>query len=57
MNCENYFCIYESNGKCSLESVSLNILGACDNCVYPSIDRDYLEKVKQKTLESYESEP
>ena len=54
MKCENYFCIYESNGDCTLKEISLNIMGACEDCIYPSIDREYLEKEKQILLEKFE---
>ena len=54
MKCENDFCIYEANGKCILDEISINSLGACDECIYPNIDRDYLEKQKQKLLKKYE---
>ena len=56
MECENFFCIYQSKKKCILDEISLNIFGACDCCIYPELDSDYLEKKKQILLEKYDSE-
>ena len=51
MKCENCFCIYEKNGDCILEEISLNACGNCEDCIYPSIDSEYLEAKKQSLLE------
>ncbi len=56
MKCENCFCIYEMNGNCTLKEISLNISGACESCIYPEIDRIYLENEKQKLLRVYREE-
>ena len=56
MECENTFCIYEKDGNCILEEVSLNVFGACESCIYVPIDREYLETQKQKLLKEYEEE-
>ena len=56
MKCENYFCIYEENGFCTLKEISLNIMGACEDCIYPSINREYLQKKKQKLIDRYAQE-
>ena len=50
MECENYLCIYELNGCCTLKKISLNITGTCEECIYPLIDRKYLEKAKKALL-------
>ena len=47
MKCENYFCIYEENGSCTLEEISLSISGTCEALIYPLINRQYLEEKKQ----------
>jgi len=54
MQCENIFCIYNSENKCILECVSLDILGQCTACIYATIDDEILEEAKRKTLESVE---
>ena len=40
MNCENYLCIYESNGKCTLKTISLDISGQCTNCIYVTLTEE-----------------
>ncbi|MBR3300231.1 MAG: hypothetical protein IKI68_01975 [Clostridia bacterium] len=54
MKCENYFCIYEENGACILEEISLNISGTCEECIYPSIDPGYLEGKKHLLLQKFD---
>ena len=54
MKCENYFCIYEKDGNCTLDEISVNISGGCDDCIYPSLDNDYLEWQKEKLLKKFE---
>ena len=53
MKCENCFCIYESNGSCILKEISLDITGACNYCIYLSINNNYLEREKQMLLKKY----
>lgn len=49
MNCENFLCIYEKNNKCLLDTINLDILGQCTNCVYISIENDLLDTLKKNT--------
>ncbi len=56
MNCQNRFCIYEKDGKCTLESIEVNISGICDSCIYPDIPDSILEYEKKKTLYNLERE-
>lgn len=49
MKCENYLCIYESDGECILEEVKLDITGQCLECIYPNIDSELLNKLKRQT--------
>lgn len=55
MLCENFLCIYQSEGFCFAEHISMNRFGMCENCIYPDIDRDTLQKAKMKLLEKYEN--
>ena len=48
MKCENCFCIYENNGRCRLESVELDILGQCKECIYISIEEEKLKELKEQ---------
>ncbi|MBQ9355592.1 MAG: hypothetical protein IJT84_07950 [Clostridia bacterium] len=50
MKCENYFCIYETNGNCILKEISLDVNGICEECIYPSISQELLEKEKKRVL-------
>ena len=54
MECENSLCIYERDRKCILEKISVNMLGICDDCIYPSIDDEVLNSLKEKTLKRLE---
>ena len=54
MNCENYFCIYQSKGKCTLNKIDINNLGMCTECIYPDIDEEIINKAKLKLLKEYE---
>ena len=53
MNCENNFCIYQNNGECKIENISINSLGMCSECILPDIDETTLYKEKCKLLEKY----
>lgn len=54
MDCENYLCIYESNGKCTLKTISLDISGQCTNCIYVTLTEEEVEQAKKRTLNSTE---
>ena len=53
MDCENNFCIYESNGKCLLHEISIDSLGMCAECIYPDIDEEVLNQAKSRLLKTY----
>ena len=48
LTCENYFCIYQKNGTCVLDSVNIDSQGLCENCIYPLVDLKKLEELKKK---------
>lgn len=54
MNCENNFCIYQSNGECILKEINIDGLGMCTECIYPNIDINILNKAKTDFLKRYE---
>jgi len=54
MNCENLFCIYQSEGKCTANSISIDALGMCTECIYPDIDEEILTRAKTKQLRNFE---
>lgn len=55
MKCENYFCIYENNGRCLLKSVGLDILGQCKECIYISIEDEKLKELKEQSRKILET--
>ncbi len=54
MNCENYFCLYQNDGQCTLDSIEIDINGSCATCIYVDIQEDELRSLKQKQLDSLE---
>ena len=55
MNCENILCIYQSNNKCILDSISVDSLGMCTECIYPNIDQEILDHAKITLLRQYKN--
>ncbi len=53
MNCENYLCIYQKRGVCILNSITPDVQGHCEECIYISPKPKELENQKQKILERY----
>jgi len=48
MKCEYEYCIYNKDFKCSLDGVTINSLGMCDDCIIISLDKGFLEAEKDK---------
>ena len=48
--CENYLCIYQSNGVCALEGVSLDEGGRCTECVLTNFEKEVLKRAKKDML-------
>lgn len=55
MNCENEFCIYQCDGYCTLNHISIDHSGRCADCIYPNIDRKQLVQLKRKLLKKYKN--
>lgn len=55
MICENRYCIYWENGKCTLDEIYLDELGICESCIRISIPDEKLHKIREKQLEELES--
>ena len=51
MNCANRFCIYWSDDKCILDSVSLDITGLCEDCIYVNIEESVLQAYRKQLSE------
>lgn len=56
MKCENYFCIYQADGVCTLDEVNLDITGSCTECIYIELDDSVLTESKQKLLSAFRRE-
>lgn len=54
MDCQNYFCIYQSEGKCCLEEISIDMMGNREHCIYPNIDMSYIKREKDKPLKVFD---
>ncbi len=48
--CENTFCIYQEDGACLLEQISLDEGGRCTECTLINLEKETVEKAKKKTL-------
>ncbi len=51
MDCENAMCIYQKEGKCILDEITLNEMGVCEECIVVTIDKGFLEYKKALKLE------
>lgn len=54
MRCDNCFCIYQSQGKCTIDEINIDGSGMCMDCIYPDIDEKILQETKMKLLKKYE---
>ena len=52
MNCEYDLCIYQKKGQCSLDVVSINMLGMCDAAQIVTIPGKDLIRHKHNNLQS-----
>ena len=48
MKCENIFCIYQREGKCTLEEISVDLAGMCEESVDIIVDEETLKELKEK---------
>lgn len=53
MNCENHFCVYQADGRCTLDEVQLDITGSCTECIYVELDEGMIRESKQKFLSAF----
>jgi len=51
MKCEYEYCIYNKAFKCSFEMITINSLGACEECTLISLDKDFMEAEKKRQRE------
>ena len=53
LHCDNDLCIYERQGRCILDGISVNQLGMCAECILISIYEAEKESRKQSLLAFY----
>ena len=49
--CENKFCIYYEDGKCTMDSICINSQGICDTCLQVDFDEGELNLKRAKLLD------
>ena len=54
MECRYEFCLYNQKNECTLQKISINEAGMCEDCIAVSLDAEMLSKEKQKQLEKLE---
>ena len=55
MLCEFELCIYNNDGECLFEKVKINQLGMCDDRIIITLDKEIVEKEKERQLSEVES--
>ena len=56
MECENIYCVYQKNGNCTLEEISIDIGGRCQSTLFVEADEKILDELKEKLLNRFEKE-
>ena len=56
MKCEFDYCMYNKDFECMVDDLEINSLGMCDACIVISLDKEFLEKEKQRQLSELESQ-
>ena len=51
ISCENQFCIYFEDNACLLETVSFDVVGLCESCIYVNINEAYLAEQRKALRE------
>lgn len=54
MVCANYLCIYCENNECTLNQISIDAHGHCEECIQIDINDEQLAIIKRKTIEKFE---
>ncbi len=56
MQCQFAFCVYQSDGMCLLDSISIDSMGMCEDCIVVNLDDAVLQEKKQETLIRFQAE-
>ena len=55
MRCENTFCIYNKKYVCTIEDVTIDSAGTCQDCILVNIPINIVEKFKKENQKKYDS--
>lgn len=50
MNCDNIFCVYNLEKNCSIDNVTMDANGMCQDCIYINLEDKILNQQKLKIL-------
>ena len=48
-------CIYQKDGECELEEISIDVSGMCQDCIYPNIDEELIKTLKEYTIKKMDN--
>lgn len=54
MQCEMNYCIYNEENKCMLESIEIDRVGLCSQCIFIEISKKELTYYQKKTRSQLE---
>ena len=52
--CENHFCIYWEDNQCVLKSISLDIQGICQDCIYVELEQFTMDNAREQMRKKFE---
>ena len=50
MRCDNLFCIYWSKDECILDTITLDMKGVCESCIYIEMEENQLQQRRSQAL-------
>ena len=53
MECANYMCIYWADKKCTLDRISLDFRGSCEECICVNFEEGQIEAKRKEMLAKY----
>ena len=54
MECRYEFCLYNQKNECTLQKISINEAGLCEDCIAVSLDTEMLAEQKNQQLKKLE---
>lgn len=53
MECLNDLCVYEKNGNCCIDEISINEIGMCTELIYITVSDEEKKKLKRDAIERF----